>query len=63
MIIMHTVVGQIIYVYNDRGCYNVFSLPICRAVFTCTPAEAGEAIKHFVANGTALRVEYTTDKP
>jgi hypothetical protein len=58
MMIMHTRIGQIVYVPNREGGYNVFSLPVCRAVASCTVNEALEVVKYFLTTGIAIKVEY-----
>jgi hypothetical protein len=58
MMIMHTRIGQIVYVPNSQGGYNVFSLPACRMVGSCTVSEALEVVRYFLNTGLAIKVDY-----
>jgi hypothetical protein len=58
IMIMSTRIGEIVYVPNGQGGYNVFALPMCRAVYSCSVQEALEAVRYFLNTGVALNVFY-----
>jgi hypothetical protein len=58
IMIMHTKVGQVIYVTNTSGGFNVFTLPLCRNTYSCTVKEALDAVQYFLRTGVALKIEY-----
>lgn len=58
IMIMHTKVGQVIYVANPSGGFNVFTLPVCRSTYACTVQEALEVVQYFLRTGVALKIEY-----
>jgi hypothetical protein len=55
---MTTEVCEVIYFPNDQGEYNVFTLPVCRSITSCTVQEALEVIEYYLKNGVAKKVEY-----
>jgi hypothetical protein len=58
IMIMHTKVGQVIYVTNSTGGFNVFTLPVCRSTYSCTVKEGIDAVRYFLRTGVALKIEY-----